>query len=119
IQIPTKLGSSAKGNPRQTVTLNFNLGWNMFSLPMETGKTASDVCNELGPDAIGVAKWDNPSVAYTLYICDSPGNTPDFIIDPYVGYAALIPTARIWTVTGGLENQNLELEEGWTFTGFK
>jgi len=98
-------------------SLAINTGWNLITLPVQTGWYASDLADNI-TGSLSVSRWDNMNQTYKTYIVGGP-DIFDFPIEDGCGYFVDTDQSGILIMNGtSVININFSLEIGWNLIGW-
>ena len=76
------------------VNLSIVSGWNLITVPVDTGWNASDLASHI-PGCISVSRWDQNLQSYRAYFVGGP-DTFDFVVSWGMGLFVEVDTESIW-----------------------
>jgi PKD repeat protein len=99
------------------IYLDFCIGWNLMTVPMENTMWASDLSENI-TGCTSVSKWDNVNQTYYTYIVGGPDSF-DFQLQDGLGYFVDViqPTNCSFTGTP-IDLVNVSLQMGWNLIGW-
>lgn len=109
--------SAAKKVASESITFNLLEGFNFISIPYETGKTSTDLCNEIDGAKL-IVFWNNVAGNLTVDTCKEPFPSNLMMpIKPNEGFFVVVEKPSVWRVSGSSVNPNIELKDGWNAAG--
>jgi hypothetical protein len=97
--------------------LTINTGWNLITMPVQTGWYASDLADNI-TGSLSVSRWDNVNQTYRTYIVGGPP-VFDFPIKDGCGYFVDTDQSSLLIVNGTpVINVSINLKIGWNLIGW-
>jgi PKD repeat protein len=99
------------------ISIDFEIGWNLITLPVNNGWNASDLAANI-TGSLSVSGWDAVNQTYKTYIVGGPPSF-DFMLSDGYGYFVDLTSASTSIIEGNpIQSVIIPLKIGWNLIGW-